>query len=315
MSTNINTKLDETYLEILKDKIPILNNKIINLLIKYCTKQQKKLVVDEITEELKKQFKLNRPSIKFDPWLSNNNLVKNLNSDKQKYIKEHMINANGLIESIINITLYLYDNNITVNANLLLSNNKNRLIQEMNISPGKSLGLYITENIYIDNSNNKNQYLLYILLIIAQKLKNLQESYGFIHGDFHVNNIYVNIIDNDINIQFIDFGQSMINIPFKNNNYYLLISPIKLENSSYESDLKHLIDNLDTIKRKHFNNKTNYNIYKNFINFLKKSIPKNKHNDYNTDEFIQEIQLIINKNIKNEIIKNYNDENKMKNNN
>jgi hypothetical protein len=302
MNTN---KLNENYSNILKEKIPILNDKILHLIVKYCKSRQKKIVKDEITEELKKQLKINKPNVIFDPWLSNNNLTTNLNISKNKYIKEHMINANALIEAIINITLYLYQNDITVNSNLLLSNKRNRLIQEMSIAPGKMLGLFITENIYIDDYNlnaiNKNQQLLCILRIIAVKLNNLNELYSFVHGDFHVNNIYVNIYNNnDIKIKFIDFGQSMINIPLENNKGCLLVSPIKIENNVNEPDLKHLIYNLDTIQKKHFSNTKNYNIYKNFVKILIDSIP-------NYNNFIEIIDQMINNNIKNEIIINYND--------
>lgn len=295
------TRLNEDYSKMLQRKIPILNNDILNLLYKYCTGNSRNSI-NKIREELKSQFKVHNPNIKLDPWINKNNLVVNFSNNKKKFIKEHIINTDALIESIINITLYYYQKNITVNSNLEISNKKSVLLQVMNIAPGKMLGLYIIKDIYVDSNNNsnKNLQLLYILKIIAMELNNLQKSYNFVHGDFHVNNIYININNNNINIKFIDFGKSMINIPLNNNTYCLLISPAKDDD---EPDLKHLIYNLDTIEKKDFNDIKNYKIYKNFVKLLKEQITYSNYN--NTDNFIEKIQLLIESNIKNEIINNY----------
>lgn len=299
--------LDPDYLIFLQERIPILNNEyLLKPILEYCKIKNildKKEKIREIKNILKKMFinVNNYETLKINNYEQlkvNNNKKLHVLKKNNKIIKLQEITAEGLIEAIINITLYYYElNEYTVNSRLNIIkinnmkydelNNKKRFMQIMNLAKGTTLGDFII-NLY-SNKNidtyEKDNYILDIFKTICNKLDFLQKKYLFIHGDFHSGNI---MIDEDENIKFIDFGFSSIKLPSKNKKI-ILTTPVEcnierngqldLNEDPYLKtiDMYHLIENLYdfcTSPDVNFNNK---NDFKNFLVKLKKIYYKEKN--------------------------------------
>jgi len=217
------------YKDFLISKIPILNDDLLlQLILDYSyetmkTSRNKIQRVENIVKSLKNIEKYLREIYHFITINKGKNENKKaiITNKNNKIIKSSPLSAEALIEGVICATLEYYDRNITANSHVNINKNengKNRLFIKMNKIIGKSLGTYIIENIY--NNENipqvmKNEVLLNILKKISEKLLYLQQSSGFIHGDFHGENIFIIPINNgeDIIIKFIDFGFSVIRLP------------------------------------------------------------------------------------------------------
>ena len=223
---NINDLLPE-YKDFLKRKIPLLNDEnLLQLILDYCyetmkTYSNKMERKKNIVESLKNIEKYLREIHHFITIHKNENKKAIIKIRNEKINKISPISAEALIEGVICATLEYYDNNITANSFVIINKNEkgnNRLFIRMNKIIGKSLGTYIIENIYNNEnipSNMKSKVLIYVLKKISERLLYLQESCGFIHGDFHGENIFVIPINNgnDIDIKFIDFGFSVLRLP------------------------------------------------------------------------------------------------------
>ena len=231
--------------------------------IKYNSLEKIRLSLNKITEKINSNSGFN----------NDNTYVIENNKNNSKIIKVAPIKPLALIEAIIFCTLDYINKNKYKNNNKkfipninLISNNK-KLYLKMSKASGISLGHFIIE-IYKDNEideKNKNQLLLDILIEISKKLEYLQKNYGFIHGDFHSGNIFVEYDNNSnkIIINFIDFEYSTIKLPSIKKNI-ILTSPVS-ENISRRNilnlhekneyplkalDLFHLIEDLKTFKMK-----------------------------------------------------------------
>lgn len=289
--------LDPNYLIFLKEKIPILDNEyLLKSILEYCKIKDiwdKKDKIREIKNILKKMFinvnnyeqlKINN----YEQLKVNNNKKLYVLKKNNKIIKLQEITVEGLIEAIINVTLYYYElNNFTVNSSLNIIkinkdntaynelNNKKRFMQTMNLAEGVTLGNFII-NLYKNQNKStyeKNNKILDIFKKIYNKLDVLQTEYLFIHGDFNSGNI---IIDEDENIKFIDFEYSSIKLPCNNNKKIILITPVPCNNDMKTPldlseqdylktiDMYHLIENLYIL----FKNKNS--IFTEFLEKLKK---------------------------------------------
>jgi hypothetical protein len=271
----------------LLEKIPILNhNNLFELLLNYCkcvNMQNKLKIIDSISDINISLKTIEGIIIKpRDPFNNNNNYKAYKNNITQKYIKEHPIKADGLIESIINCALYYYEDNITVNSILKISNNKTKLLQFMNNVEYMSLADLILQ-LYDsgDSVENKDEYLLNLLKLIANKLIILQDKYGFVHGDFHMNNIYISLNGNMVpdNVKFIDFGKSIIRLSeniiiccpldeYIGNRSFDL--DIRSNNNLRKKDLHQLINDINSIKDIYRNKCENFDLLKNFISGILK---------------------------------------------
>jgi len=346
-STLLINNLNPDYLVQLKEKIPILKNKLLlQLILNYGAELAQndpnidttlfrinKLIyilstLTEIPENLTNAEEITKPT--------NSNFKSDtyLNETNKKYVKTHSLNAKGLIEAIIQFTLYYYDpticpqlismniNNVPLSLENQYTNIRKRFKQKMNfykpdeyISLGKYLYLLFEGKIYKENESNiinndelqfstillesfrnltpeqKLEKLKVILIKIANKVKKMQQ-YGFIHGDFHTGNIYLEL---DVNIYFIDFGFSCIKLPLRsftrsipvNNNSitsfflcvpvpeYLRLENVQLRYPYYDTwkniDLFHLIEEMHTLKIQNI-------LFKNIIMTIRKNylanIPK-----------------------------------------
>lgn len=224
--------LDEEYLAYLIEHIPILgsdNYQLLNMIIDYCTadKLGKKDIIQRINSYLNFIYK----KVQQDPFENNAILNNTKNQGKiNKIHKIHKISARALIEAIINCTLKYYTQfnmDITVNARVNNIGNK-KIHQIMSYAPGVSLAQYII-------NHPTNEELLNTFKNIAEILEYLQDSFGFIHGDFHQGNIFIR---DDGKITIIDFGYSTIRLPLKD-GYIILSCPV---NENLESEF-----NLDLI--------------------------------------------------------------------
>jgi hypothetical protein len=230
--------------------------------------------------------------------IENNNNKSKITYNKNIVTKSYEIDALGLIEGIILCTLNYYknrnknNNKKFPNINVSISNNETKLNLKMSIASGKDLGNYIIDlykkNI---NINDKNSELFNILIEISRKLDYLQKNCGFIHGDFHSGNIFVDKKVDENNdkekyiITFIDFEYSTIKLP--SNKNIILTSPVT-ENRSRSDilnldedglkalDIFHLIEDLKTFQMK---NKTvrefngNFKKFQDFIDKLDRIYP------------------------------------------
>jgi hypothetical protein len=280
--------LNPDYLAKLKEKIPILKNKLLlQLILNYSVELANndpdidsnlqiinKLIYflslqSEIPENLDNStFSLNRPSN------SNFESYTYLNETNEKYVKTHPLNAAALIEAIIQFTLYYYDssicpqlvimniNNIPLSLENPSNNIRKRFKQKMNFYDEKnyiSLGKHLT-NLFKSELSDVEKLIIFkdILIKIANKVKIMQQ-YGFIHGDFHSGNIYLDLAEN---IYFIDFGFSCIKLPLNNGSLtdFLLCVPVPsytgLKNTKLrfpyseeirKIDLFHLMENINTL--------------------------------------------------------------------
>ena len=288
-------QIKNSYYNILIEKIPILKDKnLINMIVEYCiivnnSKQLNKYstilaYIEIINKYLIDNIKKNQKNEKNEK----NSIIEYTNN---KIIKKHKLTFKALIESIIHVIVYFEDPTLTVNVSINLSLKNDKLNELMNIAKGIPLQSLIL-SIYNsnDNDNDKNEKLLHLLQNIARKLEILQEKCGFIHGDFHSNNIFVS----DDDITFIDFGYSSVRIPFSNDTYLILSTPLKAnidrkypldilnEVSLKAVDMYHLIDNLGTFTQKnnheniygqkiiYFQDKKNYTLFIDFIQVIKK---------------------------------------------
>ena len=282
--------------------IPILKNiNLFNSIIEYC-KQLKKYTKTDKESHLRLGI-INEINSNLTHIKNNYEKINSINSDSNiinknnKIIKRHELRADGLIEGIINCAVHYYSNDSTVNSNLKISTN-NHFYQMMNKANGITLSEFIIE-LYNSDIPNKNLFLLDVLKEIALKLDYLQKSCGFIHGDFHSGNIFVNYLDenNSINITFIDFGYTTIQFPNKNNLLISGITEVNLQrryqlNLEEEPllkavDLFHLIQDLKSYELNNniftpFFDLINkiQNIY--FKNFDKKLLKKYKSNHFFT---------------------------------
>ena len=281
MSSPIKVKLEEftvndllpDYKDYLISKIPILNDEVLlQSILNYCyeTMNTKYNKIQYIKESLKK-FEGRLIEI-YNFIIINKDETKKaiINIRNQKIIKSSPISAEALIEGVICATLEYYDRNITANSYININKNdkgKNRLFITMNKIIGKSLGTYIIENIYNNENipqNMKNEVLMIVLKKISERLLYLQKICGFIHGDFHGENIFIIPINNgnDIDIKFIDFGYSVIRLPTIDNKKIILTGAVSenyerkyvmdLTSSSDEYlkglDLFHLLQSLKGIE-------------------------------------------------------------------
>lgn len=259
------SNLEDNYREELCNILPILNHEgLLGLVIDYCNELKfyeksnkeshiKTSILNKISEKLKN---LRKEAI---------NISKKNPSLHIKKIEE--INVTGLIEAIIQITIKYYSNNITVALSGLNINNEFMYISMNKVNEKKNLTEYIL-NLYNNNEKSiidKNNDFINILKRIAEKLKFLQDECGFIHGDFHADNI---LIDKNDNIIFIDFEYSVIRLPTKNNNQDIILCGTKSvnlerkdifnikENPNLKAiDFFHLIIYINNFK----NNKNTYN--------------------------------------------------------
>jgi len=213
--------IKDDYKEKLFECIPILKyNNLFGLVIEYCnelkscekTDKESYITNGVLSEILKILNQLKNEAI-------NLSQIKNNNS---KYIKKiNNIDVNGLIEAIILFTVKYYDEDITVQLSRLNINNENMYIT-MNKAPGVTLAKYV-KDLYetVDlPEEEKNNNFINILKLVADKLYSLQKRCGFIHGDFHADNI---LIDENENIYFIDFQFSIIRLPTKNINNNIIL--------------------------------------------------------------------------------------------
>jgi hypothetical protein len=183
------------------------------------------------------------------------------NKKNKIVLKKHPLTAESLIEAIIQLTLHYYDKDVTLLSTLYKKNGK--LMQKMNFSKKKTLGSIIAEVYSLEvNDNDKDKILLDILIKIAHKLNYLQQTCGFIHGDFHTLNIFYNP---DTGIQLIDFGFSFIRLPGTNLIIYVpneknngVLYGINSNNNSESVDLFHLIESLDKYDNMNRMNTLNY---------------------------------------------------------
>jgi hypothetical protein len=294
--------IQEDFDTFLKERIPILNDQeLFDLILEYCTlsnetakpknnstqspgainsrlniKYNKKNAIKNINTKLSQLYNLVN-----DPF-GNNGTIVFKNNKISKYKKTQKINFKSLSEAIINVALYYYDRNATVNSYThIINNNNKKMLQVMNIAKGKPLGLYIIEDLYVNSNNNNNsnnsnkeietnKIFFDILKSIALKLSILQ-NYNFIHGDFHSGNIIINPGNSD-EITFIDFGYSTIILPDSN---LILTTPMS-ENLEFSMnfkeypqfktiDLFHLFRDFNSFESTKFHSGKDYKNFKNFI--------------------------------------------------
>lgn len=210
MNKNI---FNKKYLNALKKKIHVLEDEELfdNVMLYFIQSNKDNL------ELIKNRLKIVTDIRYIDPF--NENVEINENSIKNKIIKSHKLSGKALIESILNCTLNYYNNEIIMNTYVNFHNS--RLRQIMNIAPGIKFSKFII-NLYNNNdinNINKNRILLDILKEIAIELNDLQELCGFIHGDLHTGNIFIDKDkDENYKITFIDFDYSYVRIPLNNIN-------------------------------------------------------------------------------------------------
>ena len=229
--------------------------------IRYNSLENIRLSLNQITKKINSNSGFN----------NNNTYVIENKKNSSKIIKVVPIKPLALIEAIIFCTLdYINKNKYKNNnkkfiPNINITSNNEKLYLKMSKAPGISLGHFIID-IYKDNEiDNKDQLLLDILIDISKKLEYLQKNYGFIHGDFHSGNIFVEYDNNTrkIIINFIDFEYSTIKL-LSNKENIILTSPVsenisrrnilnldeKNEYSLKALDLFHLIEDLNTFQMK-----------------------------------------------------------------
>jgi hypothetical protein len=185
------------------------------------------------------------------------------------------------IEALIQVTLYYYSHinnlNSIVDCSYYISKT-GKLYQAMEFIDCTRLDTFI-KNLYNTNNYNninKNKKLFNVFKRIAEELNKLQEICGFINGDLHMANIFVNYKSNsDIQIIFIDFGYSVVRLPnnlilSSKNAYNLGLDMDLIKNDNLKAiDLFHLFRDIHSFIYK--NNKAenekfgNKPIFKNFL--------------------------------------------------
>jgi hypothetical protein len=362
--------LNQDYLAQLKERIPILKNKLLlQLILNYgveLANNKPKIDIDtslqkinkliyflslqsEIPENLNNSnFKSNRPNnINFESYTY-------FNETNQIYIKTHSLDAKGLIEAIIQFTLHYYNpgicpelvsmniNNIPLRLENPLINIRKRFKQKMtyyNPDSYISLGEYLTL-LFKSNKPDIEKLTIFknILIEIANKINKMRQ-FGFIHGDFHSGNIY---LDNENNVYFIDFGYSCIKLPLSNGSFtnFLLCVPVpnytcilntKLRFPYYydqlvKIDLFHLIENINTLEiNNDFFKKLMKVVRQEYLNYEIQSFRSTRHyftcsnkldfvnNFFNPEEFISYFEKLKINNIKNNSNNNSMNNNSMNN--
>ena len=296
MSTPIKKKedftsfnLDNRYKEELTESLPILNYEgLLELVINYCNelksceKPDKESYIRDTV--LSKILKLLRG-------LKNIVINYNINNNKNKYIKEiKEIDVNGLIQAIILCTVKYYDEDISVSMSSLNIRN-NSIYLKMNRATGVTFAQYILD-LYQDNeitNFQKDKTFIDILKLISFKLENLQIKGGFIHGDFHADNI---MIDENKKITFIDFQYSVIRLPTKNRESIILcgtesvnlkrkdILDISNDPKLKAIDLYHLIIYIEKLNKEKY-----YNALDNIIDKIKNLCFNGKINSSNIKKY------------------------------
>jgi hypothetical protein len=291
-------ELDENYLIQLREKIPVLQNNlllqlVLNYAIELCQFKQnisstlhkinQTLVVLSQLETIPSNLNMNQVETENNSNFKTYTYENNINN--RIYVKILPLNAQSLIEAIVQFTLHFYSPNSCPEIVSMLIQKNDRMqfqlkMQNYNSSKYTSLQDYLlfimnNENISDDDKieNYKN-----IFIQVANKINELQQI-GFIHGDFHSNNIYVDSVNRNIHI--IDCGFSCIPLPLKNDSLtaFLLCVPVKeylsdqntrfrVPNSSFEEltkiDLFNLMEDLFS-----YLNNPNENYEKNFIKMMK----------------------------------------------
>lgn len=273
--------LDTNYLEGLRERIPILqNNLLLQLILNYCIKFANNKDVSSILNKINKLIYFignsQRHPLNITPINTRINIESNIffeldpSINGTTFIKGHPLNAAAIIEAIIEYTLHGYNKLscpalISMEISNLTNNHHNtrkRFIQRMEIISNNeyiTFGNYIKElfnNLY-RTYEQKIEELRNILIAIANKINYLYINYGFIHGDFHSGNIYINPTNGEVRI--IDFGYSCIKLPLNNENLsdFLLCVPVSAyktnnllkfpyNDSLKKIDLFHLIYELST---------------------------------------------------------------------
>ena len=204
--TNLSKILNNKFIEYINNKIPILKYKnLLELIINYCDKSNKRLYLSNITSTIRAIYNL----AKLNGFNNTNNIVFQKN---RKFIKSYIIRGHGLIEGLIHSTINYYTvSNFSPMMNSLnrSKNNTSRFNEIMNISNGLSLDEYI-KNLFNSDLLNKKEILIRILINITIKINELQDLCSFIHGDLNEQNIFVNT--DTLDILFIDFGRSIIKL-------------------------------------------------------------------------------------------------------
>ncbi len=217
--------------------------------------------------------------------IKNNIVYKSKLEENIKILKKHPLTTIGLIEGIIQLTLYYYDYNVTLLSTL--HKKKSILFQIMPFSSNKTLGSLLYDIYNNSNNNNfeKNNKCLNILNAIANKLNYLQENCGFIHGDFHSGNILFNEETGDT--QFIDFGYSYIHLPGTKLTIFVPIEvniqgellEISNNNQSKSVDLFRLIESFTEDKThifKDFIKQISERYFRNFDKSIYTTLPNRK---------------------------------------
>lgn len=298
--SNLSKIFNDEFIEYINNKIPILKyENLLELIINYCDKLNKRLYLSNITSSLRTICNL----AKLNGFNNTNNIVFQKNG---KFIKSYIIRGHGLIEGLIHATINYYTlNNFSPMMNSLnrSKNNTSRFNEIMNISNGLSLDEYI-KNLFNSDLPNKKEILIKILINITIKINELQNLCGFIHGDLNEQNIFVNI--NTLDIFFIDFGRSIINLPIYTNYNLILYSPTN-ENLNYKYildlnnnevfkglDLFYLIEKLSRFNKSAF---SNFNNYIDIINSIKSNYNIKVNNRMELFEFIYSDEFLFNSDI------------------
>ena len=304
---NIDKIFNDNFIQHLYKKIPIIGyDNLLNLIIEYCEKKDKKFYLNNITRVLRSIYNL-------APLGGFNNVSNKVFDKNGKFIKSYIIRAHGLIEGIIHTTLNYYNLNFITNINTLNKFNNNilgpRLYEVMNIVNGISLDEYI-KNLFNSKItiNEKKNILISILINISIKLQYLQNICGFIHGDLNEQNIFVNA--ETLDITFIDFGKSSIKLPIYTNYNLILFAPSDenldfqyiLDLNIFEQlkaiDLFYLIEKLSRFNRTAF---SNFKEYLDIINFIKMNYKIKVNSSMELFEFVHSNKFFDNS----EIIKLY----------
>ena len=142
-----NSYLESNFYEYLIKKIPILKDKdLFKLIIDYCkqnSEDRKRDFVTNINTKLTEMYEITKNN-PFNNNPFNNTIVQKNN----KYLKIQKVNFRSLSEAIINVALKYYVSDSTINSITYVNKNKQKIIHSMNIAKGKTLGLYIIENLY-----------------------------------------------------------------------------------------------------------------------------------------------------------------------
>jgi len=283
--------LDPAYLQGLQQKIPVLqDDTLLQHIIIYANKMANNEDINPILSKINELLK-SQNNIYFQSYTYANN-------NETSYVKAHKLNTASIIEAIIEYTLHFYDPSscpdlISMEINNIPNKNypkniKKRFKQKMELLSSTeyiSFGDYVVE--YFNSLESNYQEFKNTLIAIANKIYYLQQ-FGFIHGDFHSGNIYINRQNGQIRI--IDFGFSCIQLPLNNNTLstFLLCVPVTeykdprntqlrlpYNDDIRKIDLFHLICNLGSYNIPKLNNFIN-NIFADYNkNLIKNKIKSN----------------------------------------